>query len=100
VDLLDFFLTPHGRDARRISELQETAERERRARRAADRDQDEQIASLAADNDRLRLWVAALTEVLFAKGALTDQELREAVQRLQPPPPPAEEENPFAGLGQ
>jgi hypothetical protein len=99
VDLLDIFLTPYQRTARRIGELQDAVARERRARRAAEHGQDEQIARLASENDRLRLWVAALTEILLAKGVLSDQELREAVACLQPPPPPAGEESPFAGLG-
>jgi len=99
VDLLDFFLTPAQRNARRIRDLQEAAARDRRSRRRGGGAQEDQIARLEAENDRLRLWVAALTEVLLEKGVLSDRELREAVERLQPPPPPAEEVNPFAGLG-
>jgi hypothetical protein len=99
MDLLELFLRPDWRAERRIRQVREELDRERRSRRIAARGQEDQVAALTEENDRLRLWLAALTEVLVAKGVLADQDLREAVERLKPPPP-AEDENPFAALGQ
>jgi hypothetical protein len=100
MDLLELFLRPGWLTAeRRTRQVREELDRERLRRRITAGFQDAEVAALTEENDRLRLWLAALTEVLVAKGVLADQDLREVVERLKPPPPPAEEENPFAGLG-
>jgi hypothetical protein len=99
MDLFDRFLSASRSNESRIRELQQTLDRERRNRRILVQGQDDRLAVLTEENDRLRLWLVALTEVLVAKGLLASQDLRDAVERLKPPPLPPEEESPFAGLG-
>jgi hypothetical protein len=98
VELFEIFLKLDQVDAVRIRDLEEAAARDRRARRIVAQGQDEQIAALAEEHRQLRLWLAALTEVLVGKGLLTGRELRDAAERLCPPAPVPDEDSPFAGL--
>jgi hypothetical protein len=98
VELFETLLKLDPRNAAYIRDLEEAAARDRRARRIVAQGQDEQIAALSEENRQLRLWLAALTEVLLSKGLLMGQDLRDAAERLQPPAPPPEEASPFAGL--